>query len=133
MTWNPETEFSPITGDIVAHFTLELASWSAVVQGKRPDVLPKRLVTVADLAGPQSSGTRLADVVVNVWADSMVDAWSIASEAMTAARSLPGVGDIKAVSGLVGPREVEDEPELTYQGAPLAHFFFTFTALVKGH
>ena len=133
MTWNPATTFSPVTGDIVGHFESELASWGATVQGKRPEVMPQRLVTIADVGGPQSVGTRLADMLGNVWADNMVDAWNLVSAAMTAARTLPGIGDIKAVSELVGPREVEDEPAYTFDGKLLHHFYFTFTALVKGN
>lgn len=132
MTWNPPTEFDPITGDIVTHYTTELASWGATVQGKRPDLMPKRLVTVADAGGRQSVGTRLATMIGNVWADDMVDAWNLASATITASRTLPGVGDIRAVSEIVGPIEVEDAPTFTFEGAPLAHFYFTFTALVKG-
>lgn len=132
MTWNPETRFDPTTGDVVAHFEAELASWDATIQGKRPDTMPKRLVTISDVGGPQSVGTRLADFLGNVWADDMVDAWNLTSEAMTAARSLPGVGQIKSVSDLVGPREVDDSPAFTFEGNVLYHFYFTFTALVKG-
>jgi hypothetical protein len=133
MTWNPATIFEPVTGDVVDHFGTELTAWNATIQGKRPEVMPKRLVTIADVGGPQSVGTRLADFLGNVWADDMVDAWNLTSEAMTAARSLPGVGQIKSVSELVGPREVEDAPAFTFGGNVLYHFYFTFTALVKGN
>ena len=133
MTWNPDTRFAPVTGDVVTHFENELTAWAVTVQGKRPDVMPQRLVTVADTGGPQSVGTRLADLIGNVWADNMTDAWNLTSDTITAARTLPGVGDIKAVSGIVGPREVEDAPALTFDGNLLYHFYFTFTALVKGN
>lgn len=133
MTWNPATSFDPATGDVVEHFESELTAWDATIQGKRPEMMPKRLVTLADVGGPQSVGTRLADFLGNVWADDMVDAWNLTSEAMTAARTLPGVGQIKSVTEIVGPREVEDSPAFTFEGALLHHFYFTFTALVKGN
>jgi len=133
MTWNPPTNFSPVAGTIVAHFRSELP-WSQLkVQGERPDIMPKRLVTVGEIGGPQSAGTALSDILVNAWADSAADAWQIASDTLTAARSLPGVDDIKAVSGPVGPREVDDDPAFVFGGIPLTHFYVTFTVLVKGH
>lgn len=125
--------FPIVSGDMLAEYRAGLAVWANLdCLPKRPDVMPKRLLTLREDAGPESQGVAVWGYGVNVWADSELDAKNIALDAASISLTIPGlVGGVKAVRDLVGPSEVPDDPVFTFNGAPLAHFYFSFDAVVK--
>jgi hypothetical protein len=92
--------------------------------------MPKRLVTVRNDAGPATDVRLFRRYGINVWADDSTDAENIALEAMKACRA--HMGAIVATDQFTGPLEIEDEPDYTFEGEPLIHFYFTFRATVRG-
>lgn len=127
-----DPRFPVIEGAVLEAFKEELSWSNLTVQLMRPDSMPKRLVTLRDDSGPQTMGTALHRKGVNVWADSFIDSKNLALDVMQVARRLPLLlGPIKAVSEFVGPYEVPDEPEFTFNGATLVHHYFAFAVTVK--
>ncbi len=127
-----DARFPIIEGPVLEAFKEELSWSSLTVQLMRPDIMPKRLVTMRDDSGPQSVSTALHRKGINVWADSFIDSKNLALDVMQVARRLPLlVGPVKAVSEFVGPYEVADEPEFTFNGKPLVHHYFAFAITVK--
>lgn len=129
----PEVRFPIVVGRVLTHLRTELAAWSGLtVQAKVPDPMPQRLVTVRDDGGTDDGLKVLTRFGVNVWADSSTDAENIARDAMAALRTLPGTGPFKATSGFTGPVEIDDDPAYTFGNASMTHYFFSFSAVVKG-
>lgn len=127
-----DARFPIIEGAVLDAFKEEL-DWSTLtVQLMRPDNMPKRLITMRDDSGPQSVSTALHRKGINVWADSFIDSKNLALDVMRVARRLPLlVGPVKAVSEFVGPYEVPDEPEFTFNGTSLVHHYLAFALTVK--
>jgi len=127
-----EYRFPIVSGAVLAHYRERLDHWAGLeCAPKRPAVMPRRLLTLREDGGPDSVGVAVWGYGVNVWADSPVDAKSIALDALAASLSLPGVSAIKAVRDVVTPSEVDDDPSYTVNGTPLAHYYFSFDAVVK--
>lgn len=127
-----EARFPIVEGDILAAFRGELAWATLTVQLKRPETMPKRLVTLRDDSGPQAMSTALQRKGVSVWADTFVDSKNLALDVMAIARRLPLlVGPVKAAAEFVGPYEVEDDPGFTFGTSPLTHHYFAFAVTVK--
>lgn len=125
------SEIPLVTGDVLAHYRSALDSWGVTCVETRPETMPKRLLTVRDDGGPAGVTSAVLRLGVNVWADNKVDAAKLARDAVTASWGLRGVGSIKTVSDMTAPSEVDDEPQFTFQGNPLYHYFFTFRVVVK--
>lgn len=125
--------FPIVSGEMLAAYRSGLSSWSGLsCLPKRPEGMPKRLVTLREDSGPDRSGVALWGYGVNVWADSELDAKNLALDAVSVSLTIPGlVGSVKAVRDLVGPYEVPDDPAFTFNGTPLTHFYFSFDAVVK--
>jgi hypothetical protein len=124
------------TGDVLAEVRAGLGS-GVVVQRKRPETMPAKLVTLRSDGG--SAGQTLATVQggVNVWAAAAdgqaaaTVAENLALDVVDEIRGLPAAGVFKSVSVSL-PFEVEDDPAFTYQGGELAHFYFAFSGVLKG-
>lgn len=129
----PNVSFPVSTGTIATFLRAELTSWtSLIVAPKRPATMPKRFLSIRDDGGTQAGTTMVNRYGVNVWADSAVDAENIARDAMAALRGLPGTGQFKATRTFFGPVEIEDDPAFTFGTAAMAHYYFSFSAVVKG-
>lgn len=127
-----EARFPILEGAILDAFKAELSLSTLTVQLMRPDNMPKRLITLRDDSGPQSTSTALHRKGVNIWADSFLDSKNLALDVMEVARRLPMlVGPVKAVSEFIGPYEVPDEPEFTFGNVTLVHHYFAFAVTVK--
>lgn len=129
-----DQRFPISTGVIVAAFQAGLAAYSSglTVAGKVPATPTRRMVTVRDDGGNTSGRVQSRRQGVNVWADSAVDAATIAFECIHVAElSLPTGQIIAATSGFVGPYEVDDDVPYVVGGKSLAHYFFSFVADVK--
>lgn len=132
--FTPQYEFPiSVPGDMLTTYRTELAAWTGLsCLPERPATMPKRLLTLREDGGPDSgTGLGLWGYGVNVWADSRTDAKGIAVDAMSVTLTFPGEGQVKRILNMVGVREVEDDPQYTYNGKPLHHFYFSFDALVK--
>lgn len=127
--------FPIVTGDMLTQYRAGLTSWASLLcVPQRPKTMPKRLLTLREDAGPESQGVAVWGYGVNVWADSAVDAKNIALDAAAVSLTIPGlVGSVKAIRDLVGPYEIEDDPAFTFGGTQLAHFYFSFDAVVKAN
>lgn len=107
--------------------------WGPLTVGTQlPATKTRRMVTVRDDSGPQENSVSRRRQGVNVWADSLVDAQNLALDAMAVCRLLPG-GVIAATTTFSGPYEIEDDPQLTVGNKNLFHYYFVFTAHVKGN
>jgi hypothetical protein len=130
-----DVRFPVWTGSVLTHVRSRRSG--VVVQRKRPDTMPAKLVTIRSDGG--SAGQTLATVQggVNVWAAASGSqaaatvAENLALDVAADIRSLTTVGTFKSVSVSL-PFEVEDDPAFTYQGGELAHFFFSFSGVLKG-
>lgn len=120
-----------VSGAMLAQYRVGLASWSSLLCGpERAE--SRRALALREDGGPDSLGVAVWSYGVNVWADSTVDAKNITLDAAAVTLTIPGlVPAVKAIRDLVGPYEVEDEPAYTYGGKSLAHFYFSFDAVVK--
>ena len=127
--------FPIVSGDMLAEYRAGLTSWSSLsCVPKRPETMPKRLLTLREDAGPDRNGVALWGYGGNVWADSELDAKNIALDAVAVTLTIPGrVPGVKAIRDLVGPYEVADEPAFTFGKKPLFHFYFSFDAVVKAN
>lgn len=125
--------FPVVSGDMLAVYRTRLAAWSSLIcQQKRPDVMPRRLLTLRQDGGPESVGVGLVGFGVNLWADSAVDAANLAADALAATLHIPGtVAAVKAIRDPNIPFEVDDDESFTYGGKPLSHYYFSFDAVVK--
>lgn len=124
-------------GLILARWRARLeTNWSdglRIDSQKDGEPLARRLVTLRNDSGPQSTSMSQRRYGGNVWADDPVDAEKIALELMNESRLLPRtVGVIKRVDSFNGPFEILDDPQVTAGGALLSHYYFTFRAFVKG-
>ena len=140
----PNVSFPVTAGTIATHLRTGLASWTSLtVAPKRPATMPRRFLSIRDDGGTQAGLHMVNRYGVNVWAGATtaadagnniawVDAENLAREAMGLCRSLPGVGAFKSTGTYFGPIEVEDDPAFTFSGYPMAHYYFSFAAVVKG-
>lgn len=105
---------------------------------KVPDTKTARMVTVSNGGGPLRGRVSGSAQGVNVWADTELDALSMAMDCMAICqRDLPGARVntgpvvIAAVRDFSTPAEVDDDVPYIVGGKTLTHYFFGFTADVK--
>ncbi len=129
----PIVRFPIATGQLAAHFRTELASWADLqIAPKRPEVMPRRFISIRDDSGPETGGMKVNRFGVNIWADSDVDASNIARDVMASSKRLPGVWRFKSTSQHFGPIEIDDDPKVTFGDKLLSHYYCSFAAAIKG-
>jgi len=127
----------PITdGVIVSALKAGLLArgWAATgltVQPKLPATKTRRMVTVRNDGGLQDGAVQGRGYGINVWADTSVDAENLALDCMAILRGIPSAV-IPATSEFSGPFQVEDDPEYVVASKNLTHYYFSFTATVRG-
>lgn len=129
-----DVEF-PVTDGVIAATMRDGFAGSArayasgvTVQKELPATKTRRMVTVRNDGGPSVDVRSRRRYGVNVFADSSVDAERLANYGMFLLRRVPGI----ATSEFSGPYEIDDDPPYSVGGKNLTHFYFTFTALVRG-
>ncbi len=121
-----------VQGLMLAAYRTGLSSWAGIqCLPKRAD--GRRALALREDGGPDNgAGVAVWGYGVNVWADSETDAKNIALDASAVTLTIPGlVPAVKAIRDLVGPYEVDDDPAFTFGDKTLAHYYFSFDAVVK--
>lgn len=95
------------------------------VSNRAPSPLPARLVTVRDDGGQRFEVTKVAALVVNMWAATEEDASDLARLVVSLLEQAPGDGPIVGHDATLGPARVPEESETP-------HWFATVDLIHRG-
>jgi hypothetical protein len=97
------------------------------------------MVTLRNDSGPVEMSRSIRRYGVNLWCDNSVDGEApsldcerFALDAMSVLQTVADGAPIARLYNFSGPYEVDDEMPYVVAGKQLAHFYFAFTALVRG-
>lgn len=129
----------PITPDKIVLDLMEssLSAFSAglTVQPKRPDPMTRRVVALRNDGGTRTNQA-LRSYGVNVWADSLVDAFKMCEAIQTGLLQLASTPPFTRVDQFSDPVEIDDDElfTVTVSGVVknLAHVYFVFRTQYRG-
>lgn len=143
MTFIAPSKFPSTDGKIITALRAGLIArgWGTglTVARKVPTAKTRRMATVRNDSGPQEISRSIRRYGVNVWCDNSTagedpskDAELMALDAMSVLQTIADGEPIARAYDFAGPYEIEDETPYVVGTKNLAHFYFTFTCLVRG-
>lgn len=130
--------FPGVTGILCAALRSGLSASPAAyaagvtVAPELPGTKTARMVTVRDDSGPDDGVQSRRRCGFNVWADSSVDAESLALLCMAILRNAADGKPITLIDQLSGPFKVLTDAPLAVGGKDLTNYFFTARVSVRG-
>ena len=110
-----------------------LAGWSDLTIGRKlPKNKTRRMMTIRNDSGPQQNVQSRRRYGFNFWADDSADAENMALDFEAALRVAADGELITFVDDLSGPREIDDDPQMTAGNKNLFHFYSAARISVRG-